>query len=56
MSDFFDNLVPLAFIGLLAFFFSGIGWLIYVDAEGKNLRYEQCIAADKQWVNGSCVR
>jgi hypothetical protein len=46
MSDFWDNLLPLAGIAL-------VGFLIL---EKGQLRYEQCIAADKQWVEGNCVR
>ena len=56
MSDFFDSLVPLAFIGFAAFVLGGLGWLIHADIEARGLRYEQCIAADKQWVSGSCVK
>jgi hypothetical protein len=30
--------------------------VIFSDMEKSQLRYEQCIAADKQWVQGSCVK
>lgn len=56
MSDFWDNLVPLAGIACFAFFIYGLGQVIFSDMEKSQLRYEQCIAADKQWVEGSCVR
>jgi hypothetical protein len=51
-----DDLVPLAMIGLVAFFIGVFGCLIYFDGEATHLRYEQCIAADKQWIGGGCVR
>lgn len=51
-----DNLVILAFISLVAFFIGGAGVLIYSDTTTETVRYEQCIAADKQWVEGSCVK
>ena len=51
-----DDLVPLTMIGLGAFLIGVIGCLVYVGEEAANLRYEQCIAADKQWIVGSCIR
>jgi hypothetical protein len=56
MNDFLDNIVPLAGIACLAFFIYGLGQVILSDMEKSLLRYEQCIAADKQWVQGSCVK
>jgi hypothetical protein len=56
MSDFWDNIVPLALITCAAFFIYGLGQVIFSDMEKSQLRYEQCIAADKQWVEGNCVR
>jgi hypothetical protein len=56
MRDFWDNIVPLAGIALAAFFLYGIGQIIFADMEDYRLRYEHCIAADKQWVKGSCVK
>jgi hypothetical protein len=56
MSDFWDNLVPLAGIALVGFLIFGLGLIIMNDTEKGQLRYEQCIAADKQWVQGNCVK
>lgn len=56
MRDFWDNIVPLAGIACLAFFLYGLGQLIFDDIEKRQARYEQCIAADKQWVLGSCMK
>jgi hypothetical protein len=56
MSDFWGNLVPLAGIACLAFFIYGLGQVIFDDMEKDQLRYEQCIAAGNQWVEGSCVK
>jgi hypothetical protein len=56
MNDFWDNLVPLAGIACFAFVIYGLGQVIFDDREKAQVRYEQCIAADKQWVQGSCVR
>ena len=56
MRDFWDNIVPLAGIACLAFFIYGLGQLIFAENEKSQSRYEQCIAADKQWVQGSCVK
>jgi hypothetical protein len=56
MTDFWDNIVPLAGIACLAFFIYGLGQVIFDETEKSQVRYEQCIAADKQWVQGSCVK
>ncbi len=56
MRYFWDNIVPLAGIALAAFFLYGLGQLIFDDMEQRQVRYEQCIAAGKQWVEGSCVK
>ena len=56
MRDFWDNAVPLAITAVAALVFFGMGKLIFADLERGQVRYEQCIAADKQWVQGSCVR
>lgn len=56
MTDFWDNLLPLALAWLAAFFMYGMGKLILSDMEKTQVRYEQCIAADKQWIEGHCVK
>jgi hypothetical protein len=56
MTDFWDKLVPLAGIALVGFLIFGLGLIIMNDTEKGQARYEQCIAADKQWVQGSCVK
>lgn len=50
-----DNIVELSFIALAAFFIWGIGYLIVFEINDSKERYEACIAADKQYVQGSCV-
>lgn len=57
MRYFLDyTIVPLAGIALIAFLFYGLWLVITHDMEQEQVRYEQCIAADKQWVEGSCVK
>jgi hypothetical protein len=56
MREFWDNIPLLAAIACLAFFIYGLGQVIFADMEKSQVRYEQCIAADKQWVQGSCVK
>jgi hypothetical protein len=56
MRDFWYNAVPLAGIAAAVFLVFGLGRLIMHDTEKGQLRYEQCIAADKQWIEGNCVR
>lgn len=56
MRSLLENVVPLALILLVTFFFYGLGQIIFTDMERYDARYEQCIAADKQWVEGSCVK
>jgi hypothetical protein len=56
MSNFWDNIVPLASIACLAFVIYGLFQVLFDDMEKSQLRYEQCIAADKQWVEGNCVK
>lgn len=56
MTDLFDNIVPLALILLIAFLIYSLGQIIFTDMERRDARYEQCLADDKQWVEGSCVK
>ena len=56
MREFWDNIPLLAAIACLAFFIYGLGQVIFADMEKSQARYEQCLAADKQWVSGSCVK
>lgn len=51
-----DNIVELSLIALVAFFIWGIGYLIVQEIKQTEIKYEACIAADKQWIKGSCVR
>ena len=51
-----DNIVELSFIALVAFFLLGIGYIIMQEMERGDTMYEACIAADKQWIDGNCVR
>ncbi len=56
MSEFWYNVVPLAVVGCIVFFMFGMGQLMFNDMEKSQTRYEQCIAADMQWVEGNCVK
>lgn len=56
MNDFWDNAPILALLALAGFFLWGLGNLILNDMETGQVRYEQCIAADKQWIKWSCVK
>lgn len=51
----FDDILPLSFVALIAFFLWGIGYVITQEMKRTDAMYEACIAADKQWVKGSCV-
>lgn len=51
----FNDILPLSFVALIAFFLWGVGYMIVQDMRHKDTMYEKCIAADKQWVKGSCV-
>ena len=50
-----DNVVELSMLALIAFAFWGMGYLIITGQEDMNKRYELCISAGKQYVEGSCV-
>lgn len=56
MSDFWDNFVPLLLAICSVFFLYGLGHLMLVGEEARQARYEQCIAASMQWVEGNCVK
>ena len=51
-----DNIVELSFFALTAFFMGGIGYLLMQQTELTDTMYEVCIAADKQWIDGNCVK
>ena len=59
MSEFWYNVVPLAVVGCIVFFMFfmfGMGQLMSNQMEKDKVRFEQCLAADMQWVEGSCVK
>jgi Tfp pilus assembly protein PilO len=56
MTDFWDNAVRMSVAALAGFFLWGLGYLMLEAGEQEQVRYEQCIAADKQWFKGSCVK
>lgn len=56
MKDFLYHAPVLATIALAGFFVWGLGYLMLDASEKEQVRYEQCIATDKQWVKGSCVK
>ena len=53
-----DNVVELSFLASVVFFMCGTGYLFMQQQqiEQTNTMYEACIAADKQWIKGDCVR
>ena len=56
MNRILDEIVPLSFVAVVALFLVGLGWIIAQDMDQSQKRFEQCIAADKQWVQGTCVK
>ena len=48
--------VPLALIAFLAFLFYDMGKNVSANIDARRVQYEQCIAADKQWINGNCLK
>ena len=55
MNRILDDIVPLSFVAVVALFWVGLGWIIVQDMDQDQKRFEQCIAADRQWVRGTCV-
>lgn len=51
-----DNIVELSVIVGFVFFIWGIGYVITQEMKRTDAMYEACIAADKQWIKGNCVR
>ena len=56
MDRILDAIVPLSFAAVVALFLFGLGWIILAGIDQDQQRFEQCIAADKQWVRGTCVK
>lgn len=56
MIDFWDNAPFLGIVALLSFSIYGLGHIVLVDMHQYQVRYEQCIAAGMQWVEGNCVK
>lgn len=56
MSDFWDTAPILALLLTCTIFLCGLGFLMYVGLEQEQIRYEQCVYANMQWVKGSCVK
>ena len=56
MNRILDEIVPLSFVAVVALFWVGVGWLILTNMDQTQQRFEQCIAADMQWVRGTCVK
>ena len=55
MRDLRDTIGPLSIFASIAFILYGFGQVIFLDMKNTQERFEQCIAAEKQWVSGSCV-
>lgn len=56
MKDIGENIVVLSFIALVGFFLFGMGWLINSAETQAQARYNECIAAGMQYIEGSCVK
>ena len=56
MSRILDKIVPIIVGALVALFMIGLGWIIDQDMDQDQKRFEQCIAADMQWVRETCVK
>lgn len=56
MNRILDKIVPLSFMAVVALFLVGLGWSIKQVTDKEQQRFEQCIAADKQWVWRMCVK
>lgn len=56
MNRIMDEIVPISVVAVVALFWVGVGWLIAEDMNQTQQRFEQCIAADKQWVRETCVK
>jgi len=56
MRDFWDNIPYLTLFAFAGFFLYTFGQAMQADIEQSQVRYEQCIAAGKQWIEGSCVK
>lgn len=51
-----DTITNLAMIGLACSFVYITAQIAMDKMEKQQERYKHCIAADRQWVRGSCVR
>jgi hypothetical protein len=56
MKNFWYNASYLAVVALAGFFVWDLADLMRLAAKQEQMQFEQCIAADKQWVKGSCVK
>lgn len=51
-----DKVVPLTFLAGLILFMFGLGGTLWNYTTQEKQRFEQCIAADMQWVHGVCIK
>ena len=56
MNRILDEIIPLSFMAFVALSLVGLGWSIKQVTDKEQKRFEQCIAADRQWVRGTCVK
>lgn len=56
MRDFWYQALYLAVVAIAGLFVWSLADLMWLAAEQEQVRFEQCIAADKQWIKGSCVK
>jgi hypothetical protein len=51
-----DHIAELSFIGLIAFFLYGIGFVIYQDMNHTAAQQTECLSHGMQFVEGNCLR
>jgi hypothetical protein len=50
------SILELSVVLLVAFIAWGLAYLIIFDTKNYKERYNTCISADMQWINGTCIR
>ena len=50
------SILELSVVLLIAFIAWGLAYLIIFDTKNYKERYNTCISADMQWINGTCIR
>ena len=56
MNKVLDEIVPIMFLLLAAFFLWGVGYLIALEANLTKKNMQECVKAEMQWVGKNCVK